>query len=108
MLDVWGTANDLWVTGHDVWHFNGSAWTKMVTAPSYGIDYPAVWGSGPNDVWVAASNPGFFGTSSLMHWDGTGWTTHVAAMGMRVGSGLSVGTSSWVFDASGGIVRLAQ
>jgi hypothetical protein len=31
-----------------------------------------VWGSGPNDVWVAPL------TGALQHWNGTGWTSSAA------------------------------
>ena len=108
MLDVWGTANDLWTTGRGVWHYNGNTWTKLVTAPSSLIDYPAVWGTGADDLWVASASVIGWAPSNLLHWDGTEWTTHVAATGERVGSGLTVGSTTWVFDMSGGIVRLAQ
>jgi hypothetical protein len=108
MVNVWGTSNDLWVTGYGVWHYNGNTWTKLVTAPTSGVDFPAVWGTGANDVWVAMASVIGYAPTSLMHWDGTEWTTHVSAMGERIGSGLTVGSKTWAFDMTGGIVRLAQ
>src|SRR5262249_43404735 len=46
-------------------HFDGTAWASVAGATS---DVDAVWGSGPNDVWFA-------GSSTVLHWDGSAFTS---------------------------------
>ena len=44
-------------------------WSTAVTATTTGApDAEAVWGSGPNDVWIGGTR------GTLLHWDGSAWT----------------------------------
>jgi hypothetical protein len=45
--------------------------------------------------------------SHLLHWDGSGWTTHVNAAADRVRAGTTVSGATWAAEMSGGVVRLA-
>jgi hypothetical protein len=58
--------NALWVAGPDVMRWDGSAWSDM-TPPNPTGDNHAVWGGGPNNVWVERANLWMF------RWDGSGW-----------------------------------
>ncbi|MEM6788936.1 MAG: hypothetical protein AAF715_15555 [Myxococcota bacterium] len=65
---VWGSADDdIWLVGDQssATHFDGTAWTNTLAA---GPDNTVVWGSGPNDVYVAS-------TFEVARYDGTGWTS---------------------------------
>lgn len=104
MRDVWGTASNLWAVGAGgVWQYNGSTWTQHIAGESL-ADYTQVWGSGPSDVWVAKSWT-WGSPTTLLHWDGAAWTSHVHATGTRVQGGLSIGSSSWAAEHTGGIIR---
>jgi len=69
----WGVSlNDIWVTGHKeeegslygvVHHFDGVAWT--IPASGIGGHLDGVWGSGPDDIFVAGN-------------DGTGYGGYIA------------------------------
>ncbi|MBX3199462.1 MAG: hypothetical protein KF894_15115 [Labilithrix sp.] len=44
-------------------------WIPVATGQPSGLGLSSVWGSGPNDVWAVGA------TGSVIHWDGTTWTS---------------------------------
>jgi hypothetical protein len=72
----YGTAeSDIWtVSSKGVpSHWNGTTWSTS-TLPS-GYVLADIWGSGPNDYWIAAGRSnGSVAVRALLHWDGTSWT----------------------------------
>jgi hypothetical protein len=64
-MSTWGTAsNDVWASGGCTMHWDGSAWSVVVNAPS-GL----IGGINASDFWIASGNQAF-------HWDGTQWVEH--------------------------------
>jgi hypothetical protein len=70
--DVWGsTSSDVWAVQPlgRVIRWNGTSWTQvthgLTTDPLY-----AVWGSGPNDVFIAGGSS----AAVIIHWDGADWS----------------------------------
>jgi hypothetical protein len=75
---IWGPEDSLFVTNLDgeVWHFDGTTWTLSTTLPqtsSQSNQANDVWGSAPNDVYVAADD------GNLYHYDGMTWTPEPVA-----------------------------
>jgi hypothetical protein len=71
LTGVWGSAsNDVYAVGWstagtaDLLHFDGTTWSPIQVLLS---SLQAVWGSGPNDVFVG-------GGVDMLHYDGTTWT----------------------------------
>jgi hypothetical protein len=62
---IWGTAGDAWVAGSAAFHIAGGQATRYLFpyAPA------AVWGSGPNDVWMVG------GSQTIDHWNGQTWSS---------------------------------
>ena len=69
--DFWGTSGtDVYAAGFGgVFHFDGTDWTAM---PGIGGYNRSVWGSDSDDVYFVGGNAS---TPSLIHWDGTGFTS---------------------------------
>ncbi len=67
LTGVWAAAlDDLWTVTEDgaALHWDGASWSaQRWPKASLGV----VWGTGPQDVWVAGS--------IFAHWDGNAWTT---------------------------------
>jgi len=66
--DVWGSGpNDVYAAGtrDTTWHWDGNAWTALADVPGGTL----VTGTGPNDVWLAATTG-----DRLRHFDGTTWS----------------------------------
>lgn len=77
---VWGSsATDVWAVGEDVvLRYDGAAWRR---APDVPIAARAVWGTGPNNVWVA----GAFSNSTVVpfyRWNGVSWRRVDATVAM--------------------------
>jgi len=52
-------------------YYDGDVWSQIAEASG---TYRAVWGSGPDDVYVAGNAyEGDFGHGRLIRWDGSGW-----------------------------------
>jgi len=90
---VWSdSAGDTWAVGTGVFRWSGGAWVSPPLPVGAGGPYPAVWGSGGSDVWIA-------GPQSTLHWNGA----QLAAEGP---AGLAIdGTSSssiWQASPDGG------
>jgi hypothetical protein len=79
-------ANDVWAVGAQtmagttntavpfVEHFDGTAWKAVADLPDIGnASLLRVYASGPNDVWALAQDPAQ--TNTILHWDGTSWST---------------------------------
>lgn len=66
LKDIWGFSNDdIYAVGYRViMHFDGSEWTQKTFSL---LSLNAVWGSGPQDVYVAG------GLGRILHYDGTDW-----------------------------------
>ena len=76
---VWGSSSqDVYAVGYDslyngetyswegrVWHYDGSAWTNVVTGTIPSLR--AVWGSGANDVYAVGEK------GTILHYDGATW-----------------------------------
>lgn len=66
---VWAaSASDVWAVGlgGTLLHFDGAAWTQITGVTTSDLD--AVWGSATNNVW-------FCGSSAVLRWDGTRYTS---------------------------------
>lgn len=91
LTDVWcGSANDAWAVGsagaplYDgtgiVLRYDGASWSNVVL-PDGGPSFSAVWGTGPNDVWLAGGvgvdteAPAPDPNGYLIHYDGAAWGT---------------------------------
>ena len=84
---VWGTAHDdIWAIGyryshtpgrHQFLHWDGTAWTDVAAPIDSSYWLTRIWGSAPNDYWVAASRRISFNLVErmLIHWDGSAWST---------------------------------
>ncbi|MBX3252334.1 MAG: hypothetical protein KF901_34490, partial [Myxococcales bacterium] len=74
---VWGSsANDVWAVG-ELGTIRrivaGDARWRLVTSPTT-ARLRSVWGSGPKDVWAVGQ------AGTILHYDGTSWTSSVAAL----------------------------
>lgn len=70
--DVWASArDDAWAVGDHgtAVHFDGTAWVAAAISTSSSVR--GVWGSSRDDVWAVGQG--------VFHWDGTEWSTSVAA-----------------------------
>lgn len=77
---AWGTADD------DIWaianaslnralHWNGSTWTEFPLPDDKRYFLSRIWGSAPDNYWIAAGSPGNNVTErDLLHWNGSAWT----------------------------------
>ncbi len=71
-----------WAVGpQGIWRWNGSALVPHPLALAWPVTLNAVWGSGPDDVWVGGdqffvnnSNSGRY-RAVVVHWDGTTWSS---------------------------------
>ena len=64
---IWGAdANHVYAVGGNgtIVFWNGTLWTSILSGTTE--DLVAVWGSGPNDVWVASA-------TSMRHFNGQAW-----------------------------------
>jgi hypothetical protein len=56
-------------------HWNGSTWTEFPLPHDKPYFLSRIWGSAPDDYWIAAGAPGNNVTERhLMHWNGSAWT----------------------------------
>lgn len=84
---------------------DGGTWLEQTTLPgtqNYASSFQDLWGSGPGDVWAAASPaPGY---SGLHHWNGQAWRALPAGMDMTL-LGVSGNSAADVWTVgSGGLV----
>ncbi|MBX3225559.1 MAG: hypothetical protein KF795_33950 [Labilithrix sp.] len=74
---VWGSsANDVWAVGElgTIRRIAaGDARWRIVTSPTT-ARLRSVWGSGPKDIWAVGQ------AGTILHYDGTSWTSSVAAL----------------------------
>ncbi len=74
---IWGTSptNVYAVTNSgEVWHYDGS-WSSTPVHESSGGNFHAIWGSGPDDIFVVGSDFSDPDPAGLIvHFDGTTWT----------------------------------
>lgn len=65
---IWASSDhDVWAVSDSVVHFDGEKWQDIEPSPGWVGGAQAVWGRGPNDVYVSAFD-------QLRHYDGTEWT----------------------------------
>lgn len=65
---VWGSSSsDVWAGGPSglLLHYDGTAWSAVSGATA---DIDSIWGSGASDVWFA-------GQGTVLHWNGTGFSS---------------------------------
>jgi hypothetical protein len=79
--DVWAVSSPGVGRAGKVWRYDGSTWRVAGDLPVIGL--PAVWGSGPNDVWLG-------GERALRHFDGTSFTD-LDLNALRYRMGVSIG-----------------
>jgi hypothetical protein len=93
---LWGTDDDdVWAsTGGGVFHWDGAAWTKVLSASG-----GAIGGTGPDDVWVQDG-------AGAWVWNGTGWTGYAmpTPSWQPVAFGGSPG-NVWTVSTQGGVAR---
>jgi len=79
---IWGaSATNVYAVGGDpltnaakIFHYNGTAWSEVLSAPDAGR-FSAVWGSSDNDVYaVGGYIEGMLQKSVIYHYDGAGWS----------------------------------
>ncbi len=76
---VWGVGDDIWMSAeppddpsiNTVVHFDGDRWEYVAEGQGLGEHISALWASGPDDLWVVATNRP--GGDSLWHGDGSTW-----------------------------------
>jgi hypothetical protein len=70
---VWGTsATNVYAVGvGTIAHWDGAQWSDLLTGPQVPIGFTDVWGSGPDDVFVAGNTGAL--PSPMYHWNGQGW-----------------------------------
>jgi hypothetical protein len=80
-------ADDVWAIGgeHTVMHWDGHLWSLASPAHMDDAAPVAIWASGHDDVWLAATHPGYDSppggdliehrapVTELQHWDGHAW-----------------------------------
>ncbi len=100
-----GTSDsDIWVAGEGiVAHWNGAVWDRRrLTAD--GVTSFAIGVRGPKDVWIAS---GTNDQASVLHFDGTTWTTSYPFAGSVFG-GFSHGAGNRLFAiVNAGVLELA-
>jgi hypothetical protein len=73
LWEVWGGTDGVWIAGGSTagQGFVGRGENEaFARAPLAGGSLRGIWGSGGDDVWVAAYE------GALQHWDGSHWTEH--------------------------------
>jgi len=85
---------EMWMTGRDGYLLHGvmddRPRVELIPLPTF-TTMTTVWGSGPNDVWVAGDTPDETGTAPgglqplAFHWDGCHWTRSLGPPGFPVG-----------------------
>ena len=71
LYSVWGpSSSDVYAVGQygTVVHYDGSSWTSMNPGPAGGLGPVGVWGTSPDNVFVASGGV-------LYRYDGSGWNT---------------------------------
>jgi len=100
---VWGTGpGDVYAVGYRegdpgaqtvvILHWDGGAWTLLPVG--YGGQLEAVWGSGPSNIWAV-------GTMTVLHYDGTRWTSGEGPAGSDANHGVWGSGPDDVFIAGG-------
>ena len=103
--EVWssmwaGSPSDIWGlnAAGSLYHYNGQAVTKDPSPLFTGKTLTSLWGTAPNDVWVAS-------LTEVFRWDGTAWTAQVTDSGVMLGgisgSGGAGGPDAWFAATSG-------
>ena len=73
---LWGFGgNDIYCVGHGdtVLHYDGAAWTAMVTPQGSGFRWRGVFGCYPWSVWACGYDSEV--EDAIIHWDTVSWTT---------------------------------
>ena len=87
---IWGaSAENIWVVGSAsgdmfpgfVYRWSGTSWNRLQVPPAEATagGFGAVWGSGPDDVWLTGPGETDFGIdlwdpTPTLHWDGASWS----------------------------------
>lgn len=80
---VWASSEtDAWVSfmNEGVWRFDGSTWSPSLQHDFSEAGAAALWGSGPNDVYVVMN--GMTVASHLRHFDGNAWSAAIPVPGV--------------------------
>lgn len=116
---VWGfSASDVWAGGTDaelqtatIYHFDGRQWSLAYKHQHQEATFATVnsiWGASPTDVWAV----GVDGRGSVLHFDGTAWTSQPLQVTARGGSfdgvwGASAG-DIWVVGSWGNLLHFGK
>lgn len=78
---IWGSGpSDIWAVGSDqsallaAIHWNGSTWTEAKLPPYAAGSHPVVWGTAANNVYITASQGGYF------QFNGVNWSVKPTGM----------------------------
>jgi hypothetical protein len=95
----WGTSSsDMYSVGDGgtILHFDGTAWTKMVTGTTKNLY--SIWGTSGQNIWAAGWDINH-ATSEILHYDGTSWQENILAVN---GEGYKWGLGEvWACDSAG-------
>ncbi len=71
---IWGDSskNVLTASSIGVYRYNGNSWEQEVCFECADPQGRAIWGSSPDNIWVAAR-----GTNIIFHFNGAGWTNEL-------------------------------
>jgi len=87
---IWGSdSSHIWAVGAGmsnggtVLFWNGATWTHKAALIAPSEDYAAIWGSGPNDLWI-------IGSIGVIHYNGNSWNRLTGPV-----AGSSTNTAIW-------------
>ncbi len=68
--------NDVWAAAADGFHhFDGSRWSPVASDADVSGGITALWARAPDEAWAATATGPYMTAPSVVHWDGTAWTT---------------------------------
>jgi hypothetical protein len=72
LYGVWTHGGQVWVvgSGSNIRVRDGKGW-RALSPPAPDVTFTAVWGTGPEDVWVTGAKSG----AVLFHWNGRAWAS---------------------------------
>jgi len=109
LYGVWGTSpSNVWAVGRGasggevMFHYSGTNWTSASTATSQFL--AGIWGTSSSDVWAVGGSGGGSIDGTILHYDGTSWSSAFLSGTTQIFYGVW-GTSAsnvWAVGGSGG------